>query len=65
MIGDRIKEARVEANMTQGELAKKADITRCAVNKIERNHIQNIKARTAHSLAKALGVSVDFLLCDE
>ncbi len=61
MIGDRIKQLRLEAKMTQPELAKRLDVTRSAVAAYENNSRQpsfQILIRLAH----VFNVSTDYLL---
>lgn len=61
MIGDRIKQLRLDAKMTQPELAKKLDVTRSAVAAYENNTRQpsfQILIRLAH----VFNVSTDYLL---
>ena len=61
MIGDRIKQLRLDAKMTQPELAKKLDVTRSAVATYENNSRQpsfQILIRLAH----IFNVSTDYLL---
>ena len=61
MIGDRIKQLRIDAKMTQPELAKKLDVTRSAVAAYENNSRQpsfQILIRLAH----IFNVSTDYLL---
>ena len=64
MTGQRIKTARIEQHMTQRELAEKVGITRIALARIESSEKPNMTASTAVSISKALGLSLDFLLCD-
>ena len=61
MTGNRIKEAREAANMTQAELAERAGITRVSLSRIETGANQNPSVQTAIRIAKTLGVSMDFL----
>ena len=61
MIGDRIKQLRLDAKMTQPELAKRLDVTRSAVAAYENNSRQpsfQILIRLAH----VFNVSTDYLL---
>lgn len=61
MIGDRIKQLRLDAKMTQPELAQKLDVTRSAVATYENNSRQpsfQILIRLAH----IFNVSTDYLL---
>lgn len=61
MIGNRIKEAREAANMTQTELAEKVGISRVSLSRIETGETPNTSVYTAIRIADALGVSMDFL----
>lgn len=61
MTGNRIKEAREAANMTQAELAEMAGITRVSLSRIETGANPNPSVQTAIRIAKTLGVSMDFL----
>lgn len=61
MIGDRIKQLRLDAKMTQPELAKRLDVTRSAVAAYENNSRQpsfQILIRLSH----IFNVSTDYLL---
>lgn len=61
MLGDRIKQLRLDAKMTQPELAKRLDVTRSAVAAYENNSRQpsfQILIRLAH----VFNVSTDYLL---
>ncbi len=62
-LGEKIKKSRVEANMTQEELASKLMVSRQAISKWESDKgmpdIGNLKA-----MAGLLNVSVDYLLDD-
>ncbi len=62
-IGLRIKKARINANMTQEELANKADISTRFLNNIERGN-KGMSMETFVAIANALSVSTDDLLCD-
>ena len=62
-LGEKIKEARKQAGLTQEQLAVKLSVSRPAVAKWENNNgmpdVENLKA-----LAALLNVSVDYLLDD-
>ena len=62
-LGEKIKKSRVEADMTQEELASKLTVSRQAISKWESDKgmpdIGNLKA-----MAGLLNVSVDYLLDD-
>ncbi len=61
-IGSKIKKLRLEKDMTQEELARKADIPYATLLKIENDTVKNPTINTLQKLAQALGVSVDFLI---
>lgn len=65
MIGNRICETRKSKKMTQIELAEKAGISRFTLMKIENGQSPNASAATIANIARALGVSTDFLLFAE
>lgn len=62
-IGNRIKQLRIERDMSQDELAKRCGYTsRSTINKIELG-INDIPQSKIKSIAEALGVSVGEILC--
>lgn len=61
MIGDRIKQLRIDAKMTQPELAKKLDVTRSAVAAYENNSRQP-SFHVLAKLADIFHVSTDYLI---
>ncbi len=61
-IGSKIKKLRLEKDMTQDELARKADIPYATLLKIENDTVKNPTINTLQKLAQALEVSVDFLI---
>lgn len=61
-IGDKIKKLIKEKNMTQEELARKADIPYATLLKILNGTVENPTVKTMQKLAMALDVSVDELL---
>ncbi|HRN71277.1 MAG TPA: helix-turn-helix transcriptional regulator [Candidatus Woesebacteria bacterium] len=61
-IGDKIKKLIKEKNMTQEELARKADIPYTTLLKIISGSVENPTVKTMQKLAMALEVSVDELL---
>ena len=62
-LGEKIKEARKQAGLSQDQLAEKLSVSRSAVAKWESNKglpdVSNLKA-----LALLLNVSIDYLLDD-
>lgn len=61
-LGARIKQARLSAKLTQQRLADKVRVTRSAVSQWETGDIEGIEASNLVAAAKALRVSVDWLL---
>ncbi|GFN34643.1 helix-turn-helix domain-containing protein [Tepidimicrobium xylanilyticum] len=56
LIGQRIKELRIEKDLSQEELAKKANINRTYMNGVE-NGKRNISIINLNKIINALGVS--------
>jgi transcriptional regulator with XRE-family HTH domain len=61
-IGSKIKAWRAKRDMTQDELAKKAEIPYPTLAKIESGAVQNPSIETVIKVAAGLGVSVDDLI---
>lgn len=57
-----LKELRKQAEMTQAQLAKKADVTEAYISQLESGVRKNPSLDTLKSLARALGVAVGELL---
>jgi transcriptional regulator with XRE-family HTH domain len=57
---DALKKWRAE--MTQGELADKAGVSRATINRIEQGHSENVTLATINAIAKALDVDADVLV---
>ena len=55
-MGDKIKEKRKEAGLTQEELGEKLGVQKSAVAKWENGRVENIKRSVMLSMSKALGV---------
>jgi ribosome-binding protein aMBF1 (putative translation factor) len=53
-IGEVLKEARLEAGITQEELAEKLNTKKSAISRIE-NHAQDIKLSTLQNFARVIG----------
>ena len=62
-IGKRVKLARKRMGMTQEALAESAGISTTHMSNIETGYTK-VSLQTTVSLANALGVTVDSLLCD-
>lgn len=61
--GERIKQARKNAGLTQTELAEKVGVKYSAIHKYESGIIVNLKRETIDAIAKALDVKPSWLLC--
>jgi len=61
-IGNRIKEIRKKADLTQEEFARKADIPYATLLKIENDTVQNPTMTTLIKIAGALGIKIDDLI---
>lgn len=55
-IGDRLRELRKQALLTQGQLAERSGVGIATIVRIERNQVEP-HARTIRKLADALGVT--------
>lgn len=63
-LGQRIRFLRIKANLTQEELAEKADISPVYLGEVERGQkVMGIDKFI--NIVKALGVSADYVLCNE
>ena len=60
-LGQRIREARLSAGLTQSALAEKADVSTNHISAIERG-ASDTKTEHFAKIVQALGVSADFLL---
>ncbi len=63
-IGNKIKELRTLQNLTQFELAEKANLSISLISKIEIQE-ENIKINTLKKIAKALNTNIESLLKKE
>lgn len=60
--GERIKELRENAGMTQEELAKKLHTTKQTIHKYEKNIVTNIPSDRIEELAKVLDSTPEYIL---
>lgn len=63
--GERIREARKKAHLSQEELAEKLGVKRSVISKYETSRVVNLKRETIAELAKALNVRPSWLMCME
>ena len=61
-MSERIKQLRVENNMTQEELGKVIGVQRSAIRKYEAGAVQNIKRSSIQKMADHFGVDPSYLL---
>ena len=62
LLGDRIRKARLSYGMSQAELARRAGISKNAMNEIEMNKTLNPGVLQVKAIAAVLHVSADYLL---
>ena len=60
--GDRVRELRERAGLTQGQLAYKADTTSSQISRLENNERPGAQAVLVGRIAAILGTTVDYLL---
>lgn len=63
-LGLRLRDLRIEANYTQEELAEKADMSTVYLGEVERGQ-KVMGVDKFINIVKALGVSADYVLCNE
>jgi transcriptional regulator with XRE-family HTH domain len=61
-IGDRIKEKRIEAGLTQTELGQSIHVSKVTVHKYETGFITNIPLEKIEMIAKVLGTTPAYLM---
>lgn len=64
-MGERIKQLRKSAGLTQSELGEKVGVKKNAVSKWECGRVEDIPLSTIKELASLFGVSVPYLTEDE
>ena len=62
MLGDRVKQRRLELELTQDQLAAVSGLKQFHISQIERGGIVEVKTHTIRRLARALRTTTDFLL---
>ena len=60
--GERIKELRVLAEMSQEELGSRVGVQRAAINKYERGTVENIPLKTIEKIARVFDVSPAYIV---
>ena len=62
LLGKKIKELRLKNNLSQDELARKADVSYTTLTKIEVSVIKKPSVFVVAKIAKALNISLDKLI---
>jgi len=62
LLGKKIKELRLKNNLSQDELARKADVPYTTLTKIEVSVIKKPSVFVVAKIAKALNISLDKLI---
>ncbi|MDD5456431.1 MAG: helix-turn-helix transcriptional regulator [Candidatus Margulisbacteria bacterium] len=63
-IGNNIKRLRTKINLTQDELARKADVKYTTLTKIESGIVKRPSVQIIAQIAKSLSVSIEDILKD-
>lgn len=61
-LGDRIRDARTRAELSQEQLAERAGVYQTTLSRWERGGGENASARALQAIAEATGVSLAWLL---
>lgn len=62
MIGERIKELRTLADMSQEELGRRVGVQRAAINKYEKGTVTNVPIATIEKIANVFNVSPIYIV---
>lgn len=60
--GERIKELRLLAEMSQEELGRRVGVQRAAINKYEKGTVENIPLKTIEKIAQVFDVSPTYIV---
>jgi transcriptional regulator with XRE-family HTH domain len=60
--GERIKELRILAEMSQDELGRRVGVQRAAINKYEKGTVENIPIKTIEKIAQVFDVSPAYIV---
>lgn len=60
--GERIKELRLLAEMSQDELGRRVGVQRAAINKYEKGTVENIPIKTIEKIAQVFDVSPAYIV---
>ena len=62
LMGQRIKELRTLADMSQEELGRRVGVQRAAINKYEKGTVENIPIVTIEKIARVFDVSPQYIV---
>jgi transcriptional regulator with XRE-family HTH domain len=60
-LGERLRQLRELANLSQNELAKRANVPRPIISMVERGKQKSMSLENARRIARVLGVTLDLL----
>lgn len=60
-LAEKVRIKREELGMTQKDLAKKSNLTQATISRVESGEVTQLRSENLAKLAKALGVTADFL----
>ncbi len=64
-MGNKIREYREKANMTQNELSEKSGVSRVTISQLEQGNERNTTSRTLLKIARALNTTVENIFFTE
>ncbi len=64
-LSEKVRVKRREMKLTQAQLAKQSGLTQATISRLESGEVTQLKSDALVRLAKALGVTVDFLVGKE
>jgi transcriptional regulator with XRE-family HTH domain len=62
-MGERIRQLRVEHNMSMRDLAKHLNVGKSAIHKYEKGEVENLPKATIEKMAVLFGVSPAYIMC--
>lgn len=61
-LGEKVRQTREKLGMNQKQLAEASGITQATISRIESGQVKELKSEALKRLAKALGITVDYLV---
>jgi transcriptional regulator with XRE-family HTH domain len=62
LLGQRVRKARRNKDLLQADLATQAGVSVMTISRLEQGDAKQVYAHTVREVARALGVSADYLL---